>query len=78
MNAPAEKGGPTTYLANNSKIGANCFKHPMNCLFSDGDLKDVSCPGLLVKIKGTAQDKQLACMNKCMSTDFESEEECQN
>ena len=26
LNAPPEKGGPTTYLANNSKMGANCFK----------------------------------------------------
>jgi len=48
----------------------------MNCLFSDRDINDISCPGIFVKILGTAPNKNLACMNKCMSAEFVTQEIC--
>jgi len=48
----------------------------MNCLFTEKELQEISCPGKLVKILGTAQDKRLACMNKCVATDYVTEANC--
>lgn len=69
LNAPPENAGQTVEYSSRSKVGANCFKEPLNCLFTERELQGISCPGKLVKILGNAKDKRLACMNKCVASD---------
>jgi len=78
QNPPLAKGGPRLEVGRSTWGGASCFKNPLNCVFSDGDMKDVkNCSGKFVKIGGKAQNKNIACMNKCIEREYADELSCQ-
>jgi hypothetical protein len=77
INPDVQKSGPKTEIGRNSFEGASCFEDPLNCVFTDAETKDItSCPGKFVKIMGTAINKNIACMNKCIENKYDSEEKC--
>lgn len=77
QNIPLAKGGPKEEIAKNTFAGASCTDNPLNCVFSDSDLNEIkNCKGKFVKIGGDAENKNLACMNKCVEKDFDTEEKC--
>lgn len=77
QNIPLEKGGPRLEIGRNTFSGASCVESPLNCVFADSDLQQIkSCKGKFVKIGGNAQNKNLACMNKCVEKDYLTEEKC--
>jgi len=77
QNPPLAKGGPRLEVGRNTWGGASCFESPLNCVFSDGDMKDVkNCSGKFVKIGGKASNKDIACMNKCINAEYEFEDKC--
>jgi hypothetical protein len=77
INPDVPKGGPKTEIGRNTWEGAVCFEDPLNCAFSDAEVKDITnCPGKFVKIKGSAENKKIACMNKCIENKFKTEELC--
>lgn len=78
INPDIPKGGPKTEIGRNTWEGAVCFEDPLNCAFSDAEVKDITnCPGKFVKILGSAQNKKIACMNKCIENKYKTDELCQ-
>lgn len=77
INIPKSDGGPRTEIAKNTFIGSSCLDDPLNCLFNDGDLDKIkTCTGKFVKIGGRAVNQNMACMNKCIEKDYDSEDKC--
>jgi len=77
QNMPLNSSGPKEEIAKNTFAGASCMSNPNNCVFSDSDLQEINnCKGKFVKIGGDAKNKNIACMNKCVDKEFESEEKC--
>jgi len=69
QNPKKEIGGPRVEISRNSWIGPSCFEEPMNCIFAENEVNDVkNCPGTFVKIGGKAQNKNIACMSKCIAS----------
>jgi len=68
INPPLARDGARTEIGRNTWTGAACFENPLHCAFTDAEALDIkNCPGSFVKIGGTAANKNMACMNKCMA-----------
>lgn len=72
----AEIGVIKKEVAKNTYEEGDCLSNTMNCVFSENQLKDIKCSGVLVKISAKASNKNLACKYKCMKKVFDSKEEC--
>lgn len=77
QNEAADPGAIKKTLAPNTFEGGDCLKgNPKNCVFSENQLTTVKCTGIMVKIGSKASNKSLACMYKCVDSNFETMDEC--
>jgi len=69
LESPAEPPKVKNNLGSNSFYGGDCFNgNTLNCVFDQSETPKIKCDGLIVKIPAKSNNKQLACMNKCIKS----------
>lgn len=48
-----------------------------NCIYTMKQIPKMKCDGKMVHIGAKAQNKQMACMYKCVDASFASKRECE-